>query len=119
MKGIPVIISGPSGSGKGTVVAELLRQDESFALSVSATTRPPRPGEVHGTHYYFISKPDFEEKIAAGDMLEYASYVGNYYGTPRSETDKRLLEGTNVILEIEVQGALQVKERCPDALMIF
>lgn len=119
MKGIPVIISGPSGSGKGTVVAELLQQDESFALSVSATTRPPRPGEVHGTHYYFISKPDFEAKIAAGDMLEYASYVGNYYGSPRSEIDKRLQKGTNVILEIEVQGALQVKERCPDALMIF
>ena len=119
MKGIPVIISGPSGSGKGTVVDELLRQDKNFALSVSATTRAPRPGEVHGTHYYFISKEAFKAKIEANDMLDYASYEGNYYGSPRSEIQRRLQQGTHVILEIEVQGALQVKERCPDALMIF
>lgn len=118
-KGLPVVISGPSGSGKGTVVKELLRQRSDFALSVSATTRAPRVGEERGKQYYFISRTDFEKRIAEDRMLEYAEYVGNYYGTPRDEVEQRLEMGVNVILEIEVQGAAQIKKRLPQALMIF
>ena len=118
-RGIPVIISGPSGSGKGTVVADILSRNHQYALSVSATTRPPRPGEIHGKHYYFISKEEFQCRIETGDMLEHACYVGNEYGTPRSEVEQRLQDGIHVILEIDVQGALQVKQKFPESLLIF
>ena len=119
-KGLLLVISGPAGSGKGTVVKEILgRHPEDFCLSVSVTTRAPRPGEEHGVHYYFIDKPAFEERIGQGAMLEYAEYCGNYYGTPADYVQKQLEEGKNVILEIEVQGALKIKERFPDTLMIM
>ena len=119
-KGLLLVISGPAGSGKGTVVKEILgRHPKDFCLSVSATTRAPRPGEEHGVHYYFIDKPAFEERIGQGAMLEYAEYCGNYYGTPADYVQKQLEEGKNVILEIEVQGALKIKERFPDTLMIM
>ena len=119
-KGLLLIISGPAGSGKGTIVKELLSAyPEEFCLSVSATTRAPRPGEEHGVHYYFIDKAAFEQRIEEAGMLEYASYCGNYYGTPRDYVEKKLEEGKNVILEIEVQGALKVKEMLPETLMIM
>ena len=119
-KGLLLVLSGPAGSGKGTVVKEILaRYADDFCLSVSATTRAPRPGEEHGVHYYFIDKPAFEERIAGGGMLEHAEYCGNYYGTPADYVEAKLQEGKNVILEIEVQGALKVKERFPDTLLIM
>lgn len=117
-KGLLIIVSGPAGSGKGTVVARV-REKAPFEFSVSATTRAPRPGELDGVHYHFIDKAAFEEKIAAGDMLEHAEYVGNYYGTPKAPVEQTLAEGKDIILDIEVQGALQVKEKMPDAVMIF
>ncbi|MBR6743594.1 MAG: guanylate kinase [Clostridia bacterium] len=117
-KGLLVIISGPAGSGKGTIVSRL-RELAPFDFSVSATTRKPRPGEIHGVHYYFVDKADFESKIEQGEMLEYAQYVGNYYGTPRKPVEDALAEGKNIILDIEVKGALQVKEKMPEAIMIY
>lgn len=117
-KGLLIIVSGPAGSGKGTVVARV-REKAPFEFSVSATTRAPRPGEIDGVHYHFIDKAAFEEKIAADDMLEHAEYVGNYYGTPKAPVEQTLAEGKDIILDIEVQGALQVKEKMPDAVMIF
>ncbi|MBP3322412.1 MAG: guanylate kinase [Clostridia bacterium] len=119
-KGLLLVLSGPAGSGKGTVVKQILdKYPEDFGLSVSATTRAPRPGEEHGVHYYFIDKPAFEERIEQGAMLEYAEYCGNYYGTPADYVQKKLEEGKNVILEIEVQGALKIKERLPDTLLVM
>lgn len=117
-KGLLFVISGPAGTGKGTVVQHLLETGE-FFYSVSATTRAPRPGELHGKNYYFISKEEFEQKIAAGEMLEYAEYVGNYYGTPKSAVEEALNAGKNVILEIETKGALQIREKMPDAVLIL
>ncbi len=117
-KGILIVISAPSGCGKGTILAEVLK-DEKFFYSVSATTRSPRPGETDGVNYYFLKREQFEEKIAAGGMLEYAEYCGNYYGTPADKVLEKLNEGRNVILEIEVQGAMQIKEKCPDAVFVF
>ncbi|MCC8097505.1 MAG: guanylate kinase [Eubacterium sp.] len=117
-KGILLIISGPSGAGKGTVVKELIKEDK-YCLSVSVTTRRPRPGEIEGVSYYFRSEEQFEKLIADGEFLEYAAFCGNYYGTPLKYVEERLAEGKNVILEIEVQGAIQVKERYPDAVLIF
>ncbi|MBQ2989535.1 MAG: guanylate kinase [Clostridia bacterium] len=117
-KGLLVIISGPAGSGKGTIVSRL-RELAPFDFSVSATTRKPRPGELHGVHYYFVDKADFESKIEQGEMLEYAQYVGNYYGTPKKPVEDALAEGKNIILDIEVKGALQVKEKMPEAIMIY
>ena len=110
--------SGPAGSGKGTIVSRL-RELAPFDFSVSATTRSPRPGEQHGVHYYFVDKADFESKIREGEMLEYAQYVGNYYGTPKKPVEDALNEGKNIILDIEVQGALQIKEKMPEAIMIY
>lgn len=117
-KGILVVISGPAGSGKGTVNAHLLQTGD-FAFSVSATTRAPRPGEIEGVNYHFITKEDFLRRIADGDMLEYTEYCGNYYGTPRREAEAVLESGKNLILEIEVDGASQVKRKFPDAVLIM
>ena len=117
-KGLLFVISGPAGTGKGTVIKHLLETGE-FFYSVSATTRAPRPGEEHGVNYYFVSREEFEAKIAAGDMLEYAEYVGNYYGTPKSAVENALDAGKNVILEIETKGALQVRKIMPEAVLIF
>lgn len=114
-----IILSGPSGVGKGTVLKEVMRGDPSLRFSVSATTRPTRPGEVDGVNYFFMDKPRFEKMIADGELLEYASYAGNYYGTPEKAVDDALAQGINVVLEIEVQGALQVIERRRDAISIF
>lgn len=114
-----IILSGPSGVGKGTVLKEVMRGDPSLRFSVSATTRPIRPGEVDGVNYFFMDKPHFEKMIADGELLEYASYAGNYYGTPEKAVDDALAQGINVVLEIEVQGALQVIERRRDAISIF
>ena len=117
-KGLLIVISGPAGSGKGTVNARLL-ESEDFVYSVSATTRAPRPGEVDGKNYYFISREDFEGRIAAGEMLEYTSYCGNYYGTPLKEALEVIQSGRNLILEIEVEGAMNVKRLYPDAVLIM
>ncbi len=118
-KGRLIVISGPSGVGKGTVVKALMEQDNKLKLSVSATTRPMRPGEIDGVHYYFISNEAFEKMIAQDRFLEHAQYVGNRYGTPEEPVNKMLEEGYDVILEIEVQGGLQVMKRRPDAISIF
>ncbi len=117
-KGTLFIVSGPSGCGKGTVLAEILKQDNVY-YSVSATTRTPRPGEINGVNYHFLSKDEFEKLIENGGMLEYANYCGNYYGTPKKPVEDMLAEGKNVILEIEVQGALKVMEKCPEAVSVF
>ena len=118
-KGILLILSGFAGSGKGTIVRELTKRYDNYALSVSATTRAPRPGEEDGRDYFFKTREEFEKMIEAGDLLEHAEYVGNYYGTPKSYVEQKLNEGKDVILEIEQQGALQVKEKCPDAALMF
>ena len=117
-KGIMLVVSGPAGSGKGTVNAMLLERDD-FAFSVSATTRAPRPGEVDGVNYHFLTREDFESRVAAGEFLENAEYCGNCYGTLASEVDVYLEKGQNVILEIEVQGAMKIREKRPEALFIF
>lgn len=118
-KGILVVLSGPSGAGKGTVVSKILEHDSSFKLSVSATTRAARVGEIDGFHYHFISKEDFESKIERDEMLEFAKYSENYYGTPKEQVVNNLDAGINVILEIEVKGAAQIRERYPDAVQIL
>jgi len=117
-KGILIIVSAPSGCGKGTILAEILK-DEKFFYSISATTRSPRQGEEHGREYYFLSRKEFEQRIRDGEMLEYAEYCDNYYGTPLKEVEAKLEEGFDVVLEIETAGALQVMEKYPDALSIF
>lgn len=114
-----IIVSGPSGVGKGTVLKEVMKDDPTLRFSVSATTRNIRPGEIDGVHYFFIDKPRFEAMLAKGEMLEHAEYAGNYYGTPEKAVDNALQQGISVILEIEVQGALQVMQRRPDAISIF
>lgn len=119
-RGILTIISGFSGAGKGTVVKALLaKYPERFRLSVSATTRLPREGEEHGVHYFFRSRDEFEQMIADGQLLEYAQYVTNYYGTPKQYVEEQLSAGHDVILEIEQQGAFQVKKAMPEAILIF
>ncbi len=119
-KGILIVISGFSGAGKGTLVKELLRRHEKdYVLSVSMTTRAPRPGEREGVEYFFTDREHFEETIAHDGLIEYASYCGNYYGTPRVYVEEQLARGRNVILEIEIQGALKIKERFPESLLIF
>ncbi|MCJ7856809.1 guanylate kinase [Lachnospiraceae bacterium NSJ-143] len=117
-KGILIIISGPSGSGKGTVV-EKLKGDSGYALSISATTRPPRPYEQEGTHYFFKSEEEFKEMINSQKLLEWAEFCGNFYGTPKDYVMGKLDSGCNVILEIEVQGAFQVKKMFPEAVAVF
>ena len=117
-KGMLIVVSGPSGCGKGTVLAEILKSDKIF-YSVSATTRSPRPGETDGVNYYFLTKEKFETLIEEDGMLEYASYCGNYYGTPKKPVEDMLEQGKHVILEIEVQGAMKVMEKCPEAVFVF
>ena len=117
-KGIMLVVSGPAGSGKGTVNAMLLKRDD-FAFSVSATTRAARPGEVDGVNYHFITRESFIERIDSGDMLEYTEYCGNFYGTPLKEAEEVLRSGKNLILEIEVEGAMNVKRKYPDAVLVL
>ena len=117
-KGLMLVISGPAGSGKGTVNNHLLATGD-FVYSVSATTRAPRPGEVNGKNYHFISREEFESRIKAGDMLEYTEYCTNFYGTPKKEAEEVLASGKNLILEIEVEGAANVKAKYPDAVLIL
>lgn len=118
-RGTLIVISGFSGSGKGTVVRKLIEDYEEYAVSVSATTRDPREGEIHGKDYFFLSKEEFEEKIKIDGFLEYALYCDNYYGTPRDYVERHLAQGKNVILEIEIQGAMKVKESFPEAVLLF
>ena len=117
-KGILTVISGFSGAGKGTIVRELVDR-YGYAVSISATTRDPRAGEQDGVHYFFKTKEEFEQMIADGALIEYASYVDNYYGTPKDYVMQKLEQGIDVILEIEMQGALKVKERFPEVSLIF
>lgn len=117
--GLLIVFSGPSGCGKGTLVAKLLQQRTDTVLSVSVTTRAPRPGEIDGVHYFFKTREEVERMIRDNELLEYAQYSGNYYGTPRTAVEEHLQAGRNVILEIDVQGAVQVMERCDDYVSIF
>lgn len=117
-KGLLIVVSAPSGCGKGTILAEVLKNEE-YYYSVSATTRAPRPGEIDGVNYHFLSREKFEELIHNDGMLEYAEYCGNYYGTPKEKVFEKIDEGKNVILEIEVQGAMQIKKKCPQAVFVF
>lgn len=114
-----IVLTGPSGVGKGTLLRSLLQQHPQLYLSISATTRQPRPGEVDGKHYYFISRQQFEEMVVGGELLEWAEYAGNYYGTPRTPVVERIELGQSVILEIELIGARQIQETFPQALRIF
>ena len=118
-QGTLVVVSGFAGTGKGTVMKELLSRYDSYALSISATTRNPRPGEVDGREYFFKTKEEFEEMIEKDEFVEFACYVGNYYGTPKKYVQEQLAEGQDVILEIEIQGALNIKSQFPDALLLF
>lgn len=119
-KGKLVVISGFSGAGKGTLMKALMKEyGDSYALSVSATTRSPRPGEMDGVDYFFVTRDKFEQMIAEDALIEYAQYVGNYYGTPKEYVQQQLDLGKNVILEIEIQGALKIKEKFPDTVLMF
>ncbi|MCT8395463.1 guanylate kinase [Weissella soli] len=119
-RGVLIVLSGPSGVGKGTVRKALFEEtDIDFQYSISMTTRNPREGEMNGEDYFFVTREEFEKNIAEGNMLEYAEYVGNYYGTPKTFIDDTLASGRDVFLEIEVQGALQVKEKMPEGAYIF
>ena len=118
-KGILIVVSGFSGAGKGTLVKKLVEEYDGYALSVSATTRQPRTGEQDGREYFFLQKEQFEQKIAENGLIEYACYCDNYYGTPREYVERQLADGKDVILEIEIQGALKIKEQYGDALLLF
>lgn len=118
-KGLLIVLSGPSGVGKGTVGIALRKRCSHLVYSVSATTRKPRPNEVDGVHYFFKTRAEFREMIAKNEFLEWAEYMGNYYGTPRRFVQEMLERGKDVVLEIEVQGALQVKDQFPDGVFIF
>ena len=118
-QGILAVVSGFSGAGKGTIMKALLGKYDNYALSISATTRKPREGEVHGREYFFLSVDEFEKLIEEDQFIEHARYVSNYYGTPRSYVEEKMAEGKDVILEIEIQGALKVKEKFPETLLVF
>ncbi len=118
-RGLFIVISGPAGSGKGTVVKLLREKLPTIGFSVSATTRAPRPGEVNGVHYHYITREEFEDKLSKNEVLEHTEYCGNYYGTLKSEADKVISEGRDLILEIEVDGATQIKKACPDAVCVM
>ena len=118
-QGILVVVSGFSGAGKGTLMRELLKRYDNYALSVSATTRQPREGERDGVDYFFVSKEQFQQMIEEQKLIEYAQYVNHYYGTPRDYVQEKMAQGKDVILEIEIQGALKVKKRFPEALLLF
>ena len=118
-RGTLIVISAPSGAGKGTVISNLLEKENNLWLSVSATSRAPRTNDIEGKTYYFYSKEEFENKIKEGYFLEYAEYAGNYYGTPKKIIEEKLNEGIDVILEIEIQGAMQIKNLIPESIFIF
>lgn len=118
-KGVLLVISGFAGTGKGTIVKRLLSDYDNYALSISMTTRQPRPGERDGVEYFFRTKEEFEAAIAEDGFIEYANYCGNYYGTPRAYVEAQLAAGKNVILEIEIQGAMNIKKKFPESLLIF
>lgn len=118
-KGILVVVSGFSGAGKGTVMKQLISDYDNYALSISKTTRAPRTTEVNGREYFFTDQETFQREIEQEGFLEYANYVGNYYGTPRAYVEEQIEKGKDVILEIEIQGALSVKEKFPEALLLF
>lgn len=117
-KGLLIVVSAPSGCGKGTILEEILKDDD-YYFSVSATTRNPRPGEIDGVNYHFLAREDFEKKIENDEFLEHASFCGNYYGTLKEETIKQVENGKKVVLEIEVNGAMQIRKKCPEAVFIF
>lgn len=118
-KGLLVVVSSPSGGGKGTILKSLFARNENLRMSVSATTRAPRAGEEHGVHYYFIGRDEFKQNIERGAMLEYAEYCGNFYGTPKAPIQAWLDAGHDVVLEIEVQGGRQIKAAAPDCVSLF
>ncbi|MBO5292584.1 MAG: guanylate kinase [Lachnospiraceae bacterium] len=118
-RGILIVVSGFSGAGKGTLMKALMQKYDNYALSISMTTRAPRPGETDGKEYFFVTREAFEQKIAEDGLVEYASYCDHYYGTPRAYVESQLEAGKDVILEIEIQGALKIKEKFPDSLLLF
>ena len=118
-RGSLVVISGFAGVGKGSILNEMMKRHEGYAYSVSATTRSPRPGETDGVNYFFISREKFEEMIEKGELLEYASYVENYYGTPRFYVERMMAEGRDVLLEIDIQGAMNIRKSMPEAILVF
>jgi guanylate kinase len=118
-KGILIVVSGFSGAGKGTLMKKLVQEYDNYALSVSATTRAPRAGEENGREYFFLKREEFEQKIDEDGLIEYACYCDNYYGTPRAYVEEQLAVGKDVILEIEIQGALKIRKQYPDALLLF
>lgn len=118
-QGILVVISGFSGAGKGTLLKAMMEKYHNYALSISATTRSPREGEQNGKEYFFVNRESFEKMIEEGQLIEYAQYVNNYYGTPRQYVFQQMADGKDVILEIEIQGALKIKEQFPEALLLF
>jgi guanylate kinase len=114
-----IVLTGPSGVGKGTLVRSLLQRHPELYLSISVTTRSPRPGEINGTHYYFVSREKFEQMVAQGELLEWAEFASNYYGTPRQQVEEKIHAGKWVLLEIELEGARQIRSSFPDAIRIF
>lgn len=118
-KGILIVVSGFSGAGKGTLMNKLIQEYDNYALSISATTRTPRPGEEDGREYFFLKKDEFESRIKNGGFIEYACYCDNYYGTPKDYVEKQLDAGKNVVLEIEIQGAMKIKKQFPTAVLLF
>lgn len=118
-KGVLIVVSGPSGCGKGTVLKKLFEDEENFSYSISATTRDPREGEKDGEHYFFVSKERFIEMLENDEVLEYTKYCDNYYGTPKKQVMEQLAKGKDVVLEIEVDGAMQVRQNYPNAVLVF
>jgi guanylate kinase len=118
-KGRLIVLTGPSGVGKGTLLRSLFERHPELYLSISVTTRAPRPGEIHGQHYYFVTRPEFEQMVVEGELLEWAEFAGNCYGTPRRPVEAQIQQGKWVVLEIELQGARQIHQTFPEALRVF